>query len=237
MKAWQEDLLKITETDGTDQEIFLQIAKVSKSIGFDYCAYGLRLPWPLTNPKIFMVNNYPLAWQRLYTSAGYLQIDPVVLHGCKSQKPLIWTDSVFSESRQLWEDAQAHGITVGWSQSSLQVNGVGGMLSLSRPNDPLNTTELEAQERQMCWLVSIAHLSMSRVLIEKEKQTQAVVLTSREIEILKWSGDGKSSQDIADILNLTKHTVDFHIKNSINKLFASNKTSAVVKAIMLGILK
>ena len=61
-------------------------------------------------------------------------------------------------------------------------------------------------------------------------------LTSREVEVLKWTADGKSAQDIADILALSKNTVDFHIKNAVTKMQAANKTAAVVRAAMLGYL-
>ena len=63
-----------------------------------------------------------------------------------------------------------------------------------------------------------------------------VQLSTRETEILRWTADGKSAQEIADILHVTKHTVEFHIKNAIYKLQAVNKTSAVVKALVLGLL-
>jgi len=65
---------------------------------------------------------------------------------------------------------------------------------------------------------------------------QDIGLTRREVEVLKWTADGKSAQEIADILNVTKHVVDFHIKNAIYKLKTANKTAAVVKAAMLGLL-
>jgi len=51
---------------------------------------------------------------------------------------------------------------------------------------------------------------------------------------LQWSADGKSAQDIADTLNLSKSVIDFHLKNSINKLQAPNKTAAVARAALMG---
>ena len=61
-------------------------------------------------------------------------------------------------------------------------------------------------------------------------------LTVREIEILKWMADGKTSNDTAGILNLSVATVNFHMKNAISKLNAPNKTCAVAKALILGML-
>lgn len=236
MRSWQEELLQITESTGSEQEVFHHIEVAAKSMGFEYCAYGLRMTWPLSNPKVLMVNNYSPVWQKRYTELGYLFIDPTVKHGQRSPQPLVWTEDVFSASRPLWEDARAHGLSVGWAQSSLGANGSGGMLSLARSHDMLTAKELDAKENQMRWLVNIAHLSLSRILTQKSIHSQSIRLTRREIEVLKWTGDGKSAQEIADILHVTKHVVNFHIKNVISKLQTTNKTAAVIKAVMLGLL-
>jgi DNA-binding NarL/FixJ family response regulator len=57
-----------------------------------------------------------------------------------------------------------------------------------------------------------------------------VDLNDREVEVLTWVARGKTSLEIAGILGLTKRTVDFHIDNARNKLGASTRTEAVIKA-------
>jgi len=57
-----------------------------------------------------------------------------------------------------------------------------------------------------------------------------VDLNDREIEVLTWSARGKTSAEIAQILDLTKRTVDFHIDNARTKLGAATRTEAVIKA-------
>jgi DNA-binding CsgD family transcriptional regulator len=93
--------------------------------------------------------------------------------------------------------------------------------------------ELQAIEKSMRWLVQVAHVSLSRVILAQENPACAA-LTPRERDVLQWSTDGKSAQDIADILNLSKGAVDFHLKNSIHKLNAPNKTAAVARAALMG---
>lgn len=85
----------------------------------------------------------------------------------------------------------------------------------------------------MRWLVQVAHVSLSRNIPSQEAQTLKP-LTCREREILQWSADGKSAQDISDILLLSKSAVDFHMKNAISKLRAPNKTAAVARAALMG---
>ena len=56
-------------------------------------------------------------------------------------------------------------------------------------------------------------------------------LTLREREVLWWAAQGKSALDIADILRITKRTVDEHIQNAARRLGAANRTQAVAIAL------
>ena len=57
-----------------------------------------------------------------------------------------------------------------------------------------------------------------------------VQLNDREVETLTWVARGKTSAEIAEILGLSKRTVDFHIDNARTKLGAATRTQAVIKA-------
>lgn len=59
-------------------------------------------------------------------------------------------------------------------------------------------------------------------------------LTQREIEILKWSAEGKTAGDIAIILSLKERTIHFHIASAIQKMGVCNKTAAAVQAALSG---
>jgi DNA-binding NarL/FixJ family response regulator len=58
----------------------------------------------------------------------------------------------------------------------------------------------------------------------------AVDLNDREVEVLTWVARGKTSAEIAQILGLTKRTVDFHTDNARAKLGAATRTEAAIKA-------
>lgn len=59
----------------------------------------------------------------------------------------------------------------------------------------------------------------------------ALALSPREKEVLKWLIEGKSSWDISEILHISKNTVNFHIKNLFQKLDVVNRTQAVSEAL------
>ena len=56
-------------------------------------------------------------------------------------------------------------------------------------------------------------------------------LTGREAEVLTWSARGKTSDEIARIVGLSKRTVDFHIDNARAKLGVATRIQAVVQAV------
>jgi two-component system nitrate/nitrite response regulator NarL len=56
---------------------------------------------------------------------------------------------------------------------------------------------------------------------------EEILLSHREKEILRHIGDGKTSQEIADILFIGKSTVDTHRKNILRKLNIHGKTDLV----------
>lgn len=56
------------------------------------------------------------------------------------------------------------------------------------------------------------------------------LLGKREVETLTWAARGKTSAEIAQILGLSKRTVDFHIENARGKLGVATRMQAVVKA-------
>ena len=57
-----------------------------------------------------------------------------------------------------------------------------------------------------------------------------IELNDREVEALTWAARGKTSAEIAEILGITKRTVDFHVDNARTKLGAPTRTAAVIKA-------
>lgn len=58
-----------------------------------------------------------------------------------------------------------------------------------------------------------------------------IVLTSREIEVLKYLADGLNNYEIAKKLNITVHTAKAHIHNIFDKLSVQGRTKAVIKAV------
>jgi LuxR family transcriptional regulator len=236
MKAWQEEQVQSLLICDSAGDLFQRVTAMARELGFDYCAYGIRMPLPISSPRTEMFNNYPAAWQACYQARNYLAVDPTVAQGGRSTLPFIWSDDLFATARDLWEDARSHGLEYGWVQSCRDVRGISGMLTLARAKEDLSASELRAKTPEMSWLAQVAHFGMARCLVAELLPEAEVTLSNREIEVLRWTAEGKTSSEVADILRIAERTVNFHINNAVVKLKANNKTAAAIRAAVLGLL-
>jgi DNA-binding NarL/FixJ family response regulator len=62
-------------------------------------------------------------------------------------------------------------------------------------------------------------------------------LTPRELEVLALIRDGNRNKEIAEKLAISEATVNFHIKNIVDKLRANDRTHAVTIAVRRGLMQ
>ncbi|WP_376767374.1 helix-turn-helix domain-containing protein [Paludibacterium denitrificans] len=63
-------------------------------------------------------------------------------------------------------------------------------------------------------LLAHLHEAVTRLALTNNMFTRSVTLTPREKECLSWVSAGKTSWEIARILNVAEATVIFHISNA-----------------------
>jgi DNA-binding NarL/FixJ family response regulator len=61
-------------------------------------------------------------------------------------------------------------------------------------------------------------------------------LTPREVEVLQLLAEGLANKAIARQLDISEHTVKFHVNAIMSKLGAQSRTAAVVRATRLGLI-
>ena len=238
MESWQEDLLSAFLIVQDEYQLFEVVKSTASKLGFDYCAYGMQSPLSIAEPKTIMLNNYPQAWQQRYVEQQYVKVDPTVQHCMVSLKPLVWSSQYThtQAEKDFWEEARSYGLNVGWAQSSRDFIGTRGMLTLARSSDQLSEKEQKAQYTNMYWLTQTVHSSIAKIVNDVEFSQFNLYLTSREKEVLRWTAEGKTSAEIAQILGVSERTINFHLSNSMQKLNVNNKISAAIRAVMLGLL-
>lgn len=71
---------------------------------------------------------------------------------------------------------------------------------------------------------------------EEKSAENTASLTRREIDVLEYVAKGFSYRETADMLNMSVHTVNSHIKQIYRKLEVKSRSEAVYEAIQLGLI-
>jgi LuxR family transcriptional regulator len=234
---WREDCLhRLARSSQSSQEIVAELASIVRGLGFEYCSYVLRLPFPLSKPAVLWSSTYPEHWLEHYFSHNYLDIDPLLQRIARNPAPVAWSDDTFKNEPAFWEEARAHGVRHGWAVATHGSASTTGMLSLARSHDALSDSELWNCEAQLVWLSQAVHGLISNLEMKKFQLGLDQELSHREREVLRWTSAGKTAGEIGIILGISERTVNFHITSTLVKLNSVNKTQAVMIAAMLGLL-
>ncbi len=187
------------------------IQHYTESLGFDYFAFLIQHPVPFTRPRIHLHSTYPKLWIKRYEQQNYFAVDPVLLLCQRPGRGIEWTADLFTGAGDLWKEAGEFGLRSGFSCSAMAPNRAIGILSISS-QQPFATqhrrVELEVKlhflaELSLC---ALERLGDEAMLVLKNDFSQ------RELEILKWTAEGKTSVEISLILSISEHTVNFHQK-------------------------
>ncbi|HEY9080698.1 LuxR family transcriptional regulator [Magnetovibrio sp.] len=180
---------------------------------------------------------YPEDWLTYYVEQNYAPIDPTLLHGMGVRDAFSWEDmKAYRDlsSRQILlmnqgkEAGLNDGVGVPLHGPMGEVYGVG--LASSEPNPRL------AQHLKELQILSTNFHVFYAAMHDEMRNAHGVQLTPRELEVLKWCAAGKSNWSIGEILSISEHGVDFHMRNILRKLDADNRITAVVKAIHSGLI-
>jgi len=71
---------------------------------------------------------------------------------------------------------------------------------------------------------------------QSQQRPVGFALTDREIEALTWVAKGKSSTDIAVLMNVSERTVNFHVNNVIRKVGVATRVQAAIRCALLGLI-
>lgn len=79
------------------------------------------------------------------------------------------------------------------------------------------------------------YYSQQFIWLINQQNTKQANLSCREIEVLEYISEGHSTNAIAQELNISTNTVEFHRHNLMNKLQVGNVAQMVKKAMLMGL--
>jgi LuxR family quorum-sensing system transcriptional regulator SolR len=235
MENWQLTQIQTLLAAKNKIAISESLAQIISQMGFDYFSFYLRSPLPVTRPAVIHLHNYPEGWMDHYWHKSYDVVDPTLTRCRESIIPVLWQELITSDSKYFWKDAFDNGLRTGIAQPSHGPGGAFSILNLACKEE-LGLDELRAKSLRLSWVAHATNQSMTNIVRKGIYGDPNSKLTAREIEVLRWTADGKTASEVGLIMEISERTVNFHVGNSLMKLNATNKTSAVIKAAMLGLL-
>jgi DNA-binding CsgD family transcriptional regulator len=83
----------------------------------------------------------------------------------------------------------------------------------------------------MLQLIAFAAFARANLLSSDTHQSYASPLTVRETHCLRWIAEGKTDDEVGQVLGISGRTVRFHADNAKKKLGATTRVQAVARAI------
>jgi DNA-binding CsgD family transcriptional regulator len=109
-------------------------------------------------------------------------------------------------------------------------NGDTGTVSIMTAEELTN-----ARDQSMLHMIGLAfHRRFDELTAHKD--AAAVALSHREMDVLRWFAEGKSTEDVGDILDISASTVMFHYRRAAERLGTINRTHTVVEAMRRGLI-
>jgi DNA-binding CsgD family transcriptional regulator len=177
-----------------------------------------------------VVKNYPDEWLKRYLERDYYKSDPVVSNVLRTRRPFFWCDLTIVDSleKQVMDEAKEFGLLdgIGLSMSSRfgSLAGVGAASSAGGVDYNKNTLSI-------VHLLSYQFYNCYLDLASNKQAFKQVRFSARESDIIKYASKGSTKSEIAKKINISIHTVDYHVRNILKKTDSPNLLSAIVKAV------
>lgn len=176
-----------------------------------------------------LTHGYPDGWAEDYIEKARYRDDPIPELAAQLDRPFLWSQvgsltAISTEQKTYLEELRRWHVGDGLA---IQVYGPGlrnGYIGLGFAKDaaPIDSPIIlglqvaaQAAHQRYCEM-SLNH------------QGPRYDLSKREREVLAWIARGKSNAMISDILNISPHTVDTHLRRVYDKLGVTDRTSAAI---------
>ena len=237
------EYIENTNSSESIDELFAVYKKAIEQHGLDRVLFALETDHDSLQLKTGhgIINNYPEDWLNYYFEKGYDKIDPVRCYGIYQHGAFTW-----GEMKQKMRISKEQDNCLNMGIESGLHNG----MAIALRGDPgeLAGMALASTEKKDSFDGNIDLISaytyqfynvfkkLSQKHIQENYSAGTIKLTKAEYEVLTWMALGKQRRDIADILNISEHTVDFHKRNIFKKLQANSQVLAITKAISMGLI-
>ncbi|WKL58819.1 LuxR family transcriptional regulator [Asticcacaulis sp. ZE23SCel15] len=181
-------------------------------------------------------------WVAHFIENDYISISPVMEYARTAITPFCWSEimnedlrdtTTSPEIRKYVTNYLAYNVGDGLAFPLYGPMGRRALCSVGLPEIKMAIPAVLRQELQI--IFQGAHLRYCDIILQS--QSKQADLSPREVEILSWVARGKSNSVIANILEVSTHTIDTHMRRIYAKLNVTDRVAAAIYGVGAGILK
>jgi len=195
---------------------------------------------PGSDALSYSVGNTPKAFAEAAVRAEDIKRDPVIRRLKSMSVPFTYDQSLYVRegASDLWEQQAMFGYNAGIAVALHLRDNKHFLLGVDRDEIiPVDDDDLTPLLASLQLLAVHAQDAALRLLGVSDEEVDVPALTTRELEVLQWTKEGKSAWAVGEILSISENTVNFHLRNVFRKLGSSSKHQAVLRAMALGLIR
>jgi DNA-binding CsgD family transcriptional regulator len=222
---------------GNQPQLKIELENVAAKMGFDYYALANHVDLRAIGITPLLLHNYPDSWADFYLEEELGPIDPVRRTSHRTSRGFRWSQidrhiSLSARDRSILAAGDAHGIGDGYTIPAHVPGEVSGSCSFVVPSGkPLPDDMLWAAQ-----LIGELALERANLLSGPAFTPKGTDLTERQIECVLWAARGKTDGEIAQIMGISKLTVEQHQKMARDRYGLGSRTSLAIRALFDGVI-
>lgn len=245
MHPWEfsERILRVASLPELERDAAL----CARQLGFEHHVYVVKMPRPLGTGDASDYQTHNLssdAWQTLYGGWNDEQrsaTDVRIQHARAGLPATSWSvdagvahtrADLARGARSVLRSARAVGLRGGITIPIASPGINWGLMTFS--------TQATGNLRDLAPLIAPALYFASCVAASVRRlhgsTSPPPALSTRECDILSWVSVGKTSWDIARILSISEHTVNYHLQRAAKKLSVHGRQAACARAMALDLI-
>lgn len=234
----QGDYLSVLEAKNRE-EFRGVVVRFAEKLGFNTVAAITVVDNLGGKPEFVSVEKNASGYSEIYEDPTVGPRDPVMQHCKRNTVPIVWGQQTYlaGSAMDLWERQAQYGYRNGIAMALHMPEGRHFVLAVDRDQSlPKAGVELTRMVADLQLFAVHAQDTALRVLVSEAFRPECPALTPRELDVLRWTMDGKTARETSELLSIAERTVVLHLQNAMQKLGCNSKHQAVLKALRLGLI-
>lgn len=217
-----------------------RLVRFANELDFGIISGALVVEHAAGRVSSFHLGNTPEAFSSTFANTSIGKRDPVMRRLKRLSAPFVYDQSMYvnEQAGDLWDVQASFGYKTGIAMALHLPGGKHFVMGVDRdqplPGDDIIVTRLMADLQLLA--VHAQETAVRLLAPQALGMEQVPHLTEREIEILKWTAEGKSGWAVGQILHISEHNVKYHVNKILVKLAVGSKHQAAAKAKALGLI-